>query len=326
MAVASAATGLVSEAIGSRVQSTTVRGRLAVNYPIDHPTSYFLVDSLGTIGLIPGTSPGNLYRYDGMTIDVTGNLVGEGEQRTLYIEKWVPVGVGPKWPGPSPVTGVQTVLFLLVRFSNISGTHVPSYFQSLITRMAFYFEQDSYSMVTVRRSPTVQWYTLSHPSTYYNVHTWDSCGSSGDFEKLAEDAIHLVDPYVNYQAYNHFLIVTPDSYVWGCRVRHDVDTHEGTIHSYSFVSENDDLRTYVHEFSHDLGLPDLYDYSCSTNPPSPTCDPYDFIDGWDPMSHSPAATPQHHSAWSKMQLGWIPESKIADIDVSSGEFGNPRDH
>jgi len=222
---------------------------------------------------------------------------------------------------PTTVTGPQTVLILLIEFPDLAGIHMPWYFQNRIRSMNAYFVEDSYNMITVTGGPTSQWYMLSNPSTHYNVHTWESCSPSnaGEYYRLADDVFRLVDAYVNYAAYNHFIIVGAGNYVFGCTARpgvHDVDTNDGTIHSYSFLNENADLRGYVHEFSHDLGLPDLYDYSCSTSPPSPACDPYDFIDGWDPMSHSPSPTPQHHSAWSKMQLGWIRGSGVADFDAA----------
>jgi M6 family metalloprotease-like protein len=317
MVVASAASGNVTKAIGDDTQ-TTITGRLAVYYPMDHSAGYSLIDSVGEIELIPGPGgAGNLYRYAGATIEVTGNLVSQDGRRILYVEKWLPAEVSVEWAQPTTVTGPQTVLMILAQFPDIAGARAPWYFQSVINgrpSMNTYFVEDSYSMITVRGNPTSSWYTLPNPSTDYNVHTWESCSAehASEYYRLAEDAFRLADPYVNYAAYNHFIIVTARDYVWGCSVlsgMHDINTNEGTVRSYSFVNENSRLTAYLHEFSHDLGLPDLYDYS--------NADPYGFIDGWDLMSQDNA---QHHSAWSKMQLGWIPESQVADFDLTSGGF------
>jgi len=315
MVVASAASGGMTEAVSSDTQ-TTITGRLAVYYPMDHPAGYSLIDNVGEVRLIPGPAgAGDLYRYAGTTIEVTGNLVSQDGRRTLYMEKWVPAEVSASYLPPTTVTGTQTLLILLIEFPDIAGTHLTPYFQNLITglvgSMNRYFGEDSYGIIAVTGNPTSRWYTLPHPSTDYNVHTWQSCSpeNANEYYRLADDAFRLVDPYVNYGAYNRFLIVTARDSVWGCTVRsgaHDINTNEGTIRGYAFVSENSGLTVYAHEFSHDLGLPDLYDYSGQ--------DPYGFIDSWDLMGTS-GASPQHHSAWSKMWLGWIPEREVADFDL-----------
>ena len=284
---------------------TTTQGHLTITYPLGHPARYYLVDDLGSIELIPSSSGvGDLYRHEGKTIEVTGNLVEQDNQRTLYVENWTALAAMAL---PS-VSGPQSTLMILIQFSDIAGSHSVNYFQNLLTgssgSMNAYYVEVSYNTITITGGPTSQWYTLNHASTYYDVHTWDSCISGGDFSTLAQDIVNKVDPDVNFNNYSHFLFVTADSYVWGCRLGgYNFHTNDGiTLHSVAFVSEGYGLSTFAHEFGHDLGLPDLYDYTGQ--------DLYDFVDGWDLMSIDRG---QHLSAWSKIQLGWIPSSRIRTI-------------
>jgi len=287
---------------------TSITGRLAVIYPSGHAARYYLIDSLGPIELIPVKEIGPLYRYDGVTITATGNLVSQENQRVLYMEEWAPL---PSQQAKFPtVSGPQSTLMILIQFSNMAGSHPVSYFQNMLSgpsgSMNAYYVEVSYNSITVTGTTTSQWYTLPHPSSYYNVNTWSSCAYGGDFDKLTQDIISLVDPYVNFAAYAHFLFVTADSYVWGCRLGGYFQTNEGPIYGLAYVNENYPLSTFCHEFGHDLGLPDLYDYSST--------DPYSFIDGWDEMGYDDA---QHFSSWSKMQLGWIQPSRITTFTGST---------
>lgn len=84
--------------------------------------------------------------------------------------------------------------------------------------------------------------------------------------------------------------------------------HQGKTWNYFIVQEGGekmcDISVICHEFGHLLGLPDLY--ARPENPGS------EGVGVWCAMSNqAPAGKPQHFSAWSKEQLGWI---KPAIID------------
>ncbi len=306
MVAASAATRNVTEAIGGNTE-TTISGVLTINYPMDHPAGYLLMtESLGPIVLILSPAgEGDLYRYNRATIEVTGDLVTQDNQWILYVKEWVPLMAVAALP---TVSGPQSTIMILFQTTDEPGINPVSHFQDLLTgasnSMNAYFVEDSYNTITVTGNPTSQWYTLPHPSTYYNVHTWQSCISGGDYTTLAHDIVDTVDSDVNFANYAHIFFVSSDNWVWGCAVHwagEGIPTNDGVSITHApFVSEDRGLPTYVHEFSHDLGLPDLYDYDYA--------DPYTFIDGWDLMG---VDTAQHHSSWCKIQLGWIPPSKIA---------------
>jgi M6 family metalloprotease-like protein len=291
---------------------TTITARLATAYPMNHSARYYLIDNVGSIELIPSPAgAGDLYRYNGATIEVSGYLVSQGNQRTLYMEKWVPLEARAAM-GFSAVSGPQSTLVILIQWSNLAGANSVSYFNSLIfagvNSMNAYYQEVSYGMIWVTGNPTPQWYALTHPYTYYNVHTWDSCVYGGDFWVLANDVVTLVDPYVNFASYQHIVLTFAGSggqSVWGCAVSGlHIWTNDGVYFDRTtFLNEYYPMSVFAHEFGHDLGLPDLYDYSYT--------DPYHFIDGWDEMSMDNA---QHLSSWSKMLLGWIPPAKVTTFN------------
>jgi M6 family metalloprotease-like protein len=79
-------------------------------------------------------------------------------------------------------------------------------------------------------------------------------------------------------------------------------THQGQRWPYFIVQEGGarmcDISVICHEFGHMLGLPDLY--ARPENPGS------EGVGSWCAMSNqSGGGKPQHFSAWSKEQLGWV---------------------
>jgi len=63
---------------------------------------------------------------------------------------------------------------------------------------------------------------------------------------------------------------------------------------YNMQSEYTSVATFIHEFGHSIGLPDLY-ARASTN----------STGLWDAMSATRSPSPQNLSAWSRMMLGWL---------------------
>ncbi len=66
------------------------------------------------------------------------------------------------------------------------------------------------------------------------------------------------------------------------------------VADYNMQSEYADAGTFVHEFAHSLGLPDVYARNTqnSTGP-------------WELMSETTQPMPQNLSAWSRLMLGWL---------------------
>ena len=66
------------------------------------------------------------------------------------------------------------------------------------------------------------------------------------------------------------------------------------VYDYNMQSEYTDVSTFIHEFGHSLGLPDIY--AANTN---------NSTASWEAMSATASPVPQELSAWSRMMLGWM---------------------
>lgn len=66
------------------------------------------------------------------------------------------------------------------------------------------------------------------------------------------------------------------------------------VYDYNMQSEYTEAATFIHEFGHSIGLPDVYSRT-SNNSTGP----------WEVMSATTSPSPQSLSAWSRIQLGWL---------------------
>jgi bacillopeptidase F (M6 metalloprotease family) len=77
--------------------------------------------------------------------------------------------------------------------------------------------------------------------------------------------------------------------------RGGVPLREGLwVYDYNMQSEYTSVSTFIHEFGHSLGLPDVYASQTSNSTGS-----------WDAMSSTASPLPQELSAWSRLVLGWL---------------------
>ncbi len=63
---------------------------------------------------------------------------------------------------------------------------------------------------------------------------------------------------------------------------------------YNMQSEYTEPATFIHEFGHSVGLPDIYARATSNS-----------TGGWEVMSGTASPSPQNMSAWSRLMLGWL---------------------
>jgi immune inhibitor A len=68
---------------------------------------------------------------------------------------------------------------------------------------------------------------------------------------------------------------------------------------YNIQSEYTEIATFIHEFGHSIGLPDIY--ARATN---------NSTGQWEVMSHTSSPSPQSLSSWSRMVLGWLKPTVI----------------
>jgi immune inhibitor A len=76
---------------------------------------------------------------------------------------------------------------------------------------------------------------------------------------------------------------------------------------YNMQSEYTEPSTFIHEFGHSLGLPDIYARATNNSTAS-----------WDAMSSTASPEPQELSAWSRTVLGWLKPCVVRPQD-----FGGP---
>lgn len=65
------------------------------------------------------------------------------------------------------------------------------------------------------------------------------------------------------------------------------------VYDYNMQSEYTSISTFIHEFGHSLGLPDIYARDTNNSTAS-----------WDLMSSTVGPIPQELSTWSRLMLGW----------------------
>lgn len=78
-------------------------------------------------------------------------------------------------------------------------------------------------------------------------------------------------------------------------------------YDYNMQSEYTEASTFIHEFGHSIGLPDVYSRTS-----------FNSTGGWEVMSNTSDPSPQNLSAWSRLQLGWL-KPKV----VLPPAFGGP---
>jgi len=208
----------------------------------------------------------------------------------------------------------------------------------MLSNLNSYYNEDSYGTVSFQTSMTPptssSWYTLPNAMTYYGADT-----ASSD-SKLVSDSLQAAyNAGVDLSNYKFAIVVHSGDDEAMTHVTSDI--HSFTIPGYVFnpaplvsykistsvVAESDPTGVYCHEAGHLLGLPDLYDLTGQIDPAN------NFLGYWEimalgewnpnngnPLQPKPGTYPSHHSIWSKIQLGFVPSSRIAI--VQAGQSAN----
>ncbi len=95
-------------------------------------------------------------------------------------------------------------------------------------------------------------------------------------------------------------------------VRGGVDIGTGMwVLDYNMQSEYTEPSTFIHEFGHSLGLPDIY--ARSTN---------NSTAAWEAMSSTASPEPQELSVWSRTVLGWLEPCVVRPRDLGGRSAGS----
>lgn len=96
------------------------------------------------------------------------------------------------------------------------------------------------------------------------------------------------------------------------------------VFGYTLQYEDVEAGVLVHEFGHDLGLPDLYD---TTRGGESSVVWWDLMDGGELTGKLIGTHPTHMSAWSKFALGWTDPKVITPTaeaqDIELGQTSHP---
>jgi M6 family metalloprotease domain len=157
--------------------------------------------------------------------------------------------------------------------------------------------------------------------------------------ELAYDALVLLKqahPDIDYSEYDknndgeidHLMIVHAGNGQEDSDNANDIWSHrwsipftDGSFQPYACVPETGTLGVYVHEFGHDIGLPDLYDNNYVTN----------GVGEWDVMGsgswnrfpgQAAGTCPANLSAWSKAYLRWMVPQDITTDSINKNITNN----
>lgn len=258
-----------------------------------------------------------------------------------------------------PTTGSPKGLVILVEYSDVRFTldDAADYFNDMINGENFtqydgtgsvlqYFTDQSQGKFTPKfdvYGPVV----LPNTRAYYGHN--DSYGNDVNAYMMVVDAIDILDSKVDFSQYdndgdevidNVYVIYAghgESSYgseetVWphSWDVRSDGITRivDGvSVGRYACSNEweynkPDGIGTFVHEFSHVMGLPDLY----NTSDPSARYTPADYsVLDYGPYNNS-GRTPPNYGAYERNALGWMEPVEVEDVmsltlnPITSGEY------
>ena len=244
-----------------------------------------------------------------------------------------------------PPTGLMRILVIPVDWANHQGTleNLRSEQQQvwLFTEL---YSKLSEGRIQFQTTFPNQWYRLSEP-----VENYPQDYTSYFNTKLAQHAVDLVDPFVDFSNVDLVILAFPDdppipvtkmmdagfgsaqnfnNYVTpgssGPMDWRAVFSEEGFVRNYVAGGQyfDDPLRPvwsyYVHEVGHVISLPDWYLRAANYGPEFEAQKEY----ATGPMSHWDAMSSQDgpsrtFSSWTRWLLGWLGEERVLCLDTES---------
>ncbi|MDO8734651.1 MAG: M6 family metalloprotease domain-containing protein, partial [Elusimicrobiota bacterium] len=231
------------------------------------------------------------------------------------------------------MTGETSAVVILVGFTDQAGvTPATYYFQLLFSTptgsMRNYYEEVSYNNFTVTGTVAGnQWYTANFGKAYYGADNGTDIDGAGDRRGLVEEAIDAANSGIDFAQYDknndgyvdHVIIVhsgagqdssgvTDDiwAHKWSLAAEKTVDGKK--ISDYIMLSEFSPMGTFAHEFFHDIGAPDLYDYDYDGVPVGDWC----LMSGGSWLGTPSGSKPSHISGYLKYDI---------DADATNGVSG-----
>jgi M6 family metalloprotease-like protein len=230
------------------------------------------------------------------------------------------------------VNGPQPTIVILAIFPDKANSTSPSQIYKVLGSVNNYYSEDSYNTISFQHTLTPRtstWYQMPGTMEYYGADT-----ASSD-NQLVHDALQAaVNDGTDLASYKFAIVVHAGNDEAITHVTSDI--HSYTIQGFPFraglttytisssvVAETDPMGVYAHESGHLLGLPDLYDVTQQIDPVNNFVGYWELmaLGEWNPNSGnpliSPGTYPSHHSVWSKIQLGFLPSSRIVTVNAGS---------
>jgi immune inhibitor A len=256
------------------------------------------------------------------------------------------------------ISGTFKALAILIDFTDKTSSVDAADFDTVLFVNQFgslrhYYREVSYGqldIITLTLPSSLGWITA--PQTYLNYCNgqYGTGAYPRNTQKLCEDIVDLVDPYINFSEYDNnsdgyvdalilihagpgaelFGLDSTDhiwSHKWSIspRSKDGVNIYEYTIQPEYWYSPGDiTCGVFCHEMGHIFGLPDLYDRDISSN----------GIGRWSLMAYGcwlgPSGlggVPAAPEAWSRLQLGFNDYTNITAntnaISILNIEEGGP---
>lgn len=240
---------------------------------------------------------------------------------------------GAAVPMAGPASPFRTLAILVKFGDNPNQPSIPTtQFDTLLfgtagATMRAYYREVSYlqlDIVTLNLPSTLGWQTAPQPYSYYVNGQYCFGSYPRNCQKLAEDAVNLVDSVVDFSQYDNnsdgwvdtvFIIHAGQGAEFTGNPNH-IWSHSWWTQNYprldgvwigSYTTEPEYWQTagdmthgvYAHELGHAFGLPDLYDTDGSS----------EGIGAWSLMSSGSwngtlGNSPAHLDAWSRLYLGF----------------------
>ena len=216
----------------------------------------------------------------------------------------------------APTTGEVQVAVILASFTDLDfeADHDVAYFEGLsfnLTGPSFrnFYLETSYGNLNL--TGVVVEVNLSNTRSYYSTRGLE----------FIRDSAEEADPDIDYTDIDAIIAIHPGAGgessgnsedLWSVHYSGvSISTDERPFSEASIIPEYEEsggqqppLGVMVHEFGHELHLPDLYD----------TDDSSEGIGSWGVMAagswNDYGRTPGHFGAWSKIELGWVTPTVI----------------
>ena len=223
----------------------------------------------------------------------------------------------------APSTGTVQVAFILSEFEDqeYQDGHDQDYFEDLAfgetESMWEYFDEVSRSVLNI-------------DGDVFGPYTLD--GDAADYgpenQNFVRDSVEIADDDIDYRDYDAVMVIHSgpgeessgnSDDIWSIHWTTNIETEDNgyeikrITQAPEYLNSNGErspLGVWVHEFGHELGLPDLYDTDGSS----------EGIGHWGVMASGSwtdnGETPAYFSAWCRYWLGWISPIPITD-DVNN---------